>query len=184
MTFVAYCRDFCFAVPFPAVPFWFPSNRQLFGIVPGTGGNRIVYVLPFLGGKGKDINKFLEIFRKCLGNPRIIPGNSHEMLLMRVLVYWFSSSPSRDHFASPFSRMIECHKMPNSCRVNASHAPHSWWDIHIWETSGAAKGSSSSWVAELKGDKNSECKLSKGWSRSYRKMSMLRTAGVAKPCCC
>ena len=33
---------------------------------------------------------------------------------------------------------------------------------------GVAKGSSVSWVAKFKGDKNSECKLSNGRSRSYR----------------
>ena len=33
---------------------------------------------------------------------------------------------------------------------------------------GVAKGSSVSWVAEFNGDKNSECKLSNGWSRSYK----------------
>ena len=35
----------------------------------------------------------------------------------------------------------------------------------VW---GVAKGSSVSWVAKFKGDKNSECKLSNGWSRSYK----------------
>ena len=30
-----------------------------------------------------------------------------------------------------------------------------------------------SWVAKLKGDKNSEWKLSNGWSRSYREIKLL-----------
>ena len=42
---------------------------------------------------------------------------------------------------------------------------------------GVAKGSSVSWVAEFKGDKNSECKLSNGWSRSYKVIKMLLTVG-------
>ena len=33
---------------------------------------------------------------------------------------------------------------------------------------GVAKGSSVSWAANFKGDKNPNCKLSNGWSRSYR----------------
>ena len=37
----------------------------------------------------------------------------------------------------------------------------------IW---GVAKGSSISWVEKFKGDNNSECKLSNGWSRSYKAM--------------
>ena len=37
---------------------------------------------------------------------------------------------------------------------------------------GVAKGSSISWVATLKGDNNSECKLSNGWSRSYKVMKL------------
>ena len=41
---------------------------------------------------------------------------------------------------------------------------------------GVAKGSSISWVAKLKGDKSSECKLSNGWSRSYREIKMLLSA--------
>ena len=35
---------------------------------------------------------------------------------------------------------------------------------------GVAKGSSISWVAKFKGDKNSECNVSNGWSRRYRLM--------------
>ena len=44
---------------------------------------------------------------------------------------------------------------------------------------GVAKGSSVSWVAKFKGDKNSECKLSNaiGWSRSYKVMKLLLSAG-------
>ena len=42
---------------------------------------------------------------------------------------------------------------------------------------GVAKGSSVSWVAKFKGDKNSECKLSNGWSRSYKEKNMLRSGG-------
>ena len=38
---------------------------------------------------------------------------------------------------------------------------------------GVAKGSSISWVAKFKGDENSECKLSNGWSRSYREIEPL-----------
>ena len=45
------------------------------------------------------------------------------------------------------------------------------------QTWGVAKGSSVSWVAKFKGDKNSECKLSNGWSRSYKVMKMLLSAG-------
>ena len=44
----------------------------------------------------------------------------------------------------------------------------------IW---GVAKGSSVSWVAKFKGDKNSECKLSNGWSRSYKVIKLLLSAG-------
>ena len=43
---------------------------------------------------------------------------------------------------------------------------------------GVAKGSSVvSWVAKFKGDKNSECKLSDGWSRSCKVMKVLLYAG-------
>ena len=42
---------------------------------------------------------------------------------------------------------------------------------------GVAKGSSVSWVAKFKGDKNLECKLSNGWSRSYREIKPLLSAG-------
>ena len=44
----------------------------------------------------------------------------------------------------------------------------------IW---GVAKGSSVSWVAKFRGDKNSECKLSNGWSRSYKVIKLLLSAG-------
>ena len=44
---------------------------------------------------------------------------------------------------------------------------------HLW---GVAKGSSISWVAKFKGDKNSECKLSNGWSRSYGETKPLLSA--------
>ena len=45
---------------------------------------------------------------------------------------------------------------------------------------GVAKGSSVSWVAKFKGDKNSECKLSNGWSRSCKALSieLLLSAGI------
>ena len=43
---------------------------------------------------------------------------------------------------------------------------------------GVAKGSSVAWVAKLKGDKSSECKLSNGWSRSYKVMKLLLSAGT------
>ena len=36
-----------------------------------------------------------------------------------------------------------------------------------------AKGSSISWAAKVKGDKNSECKLPNGWSRSYSEIKLL-----------
>ena len=42
---------------------------------------------------------------------------------------------------------------------------------------GVAKGSSVSWVAKFKGDKNSECKLSNGWSRSYTVIKLLLSTG-------
>ena len=42
---------------------------------------------------------------------------------------------------------------------------------------GVAKGSSVSWVAKLKRDRNSECKLSNGWLRSYRVIKLLLSAG-------
>ena len=42
---------------------------------------------------------------------------------------------------------------------------------------GVAKGSSISWVAKYKGDKNSECKLSNGWSRSYKVIKLLLSEG-------
>ena len=45
---------------------------------------------------------------------------------------------------------------------------------HGW---GVAKGSSVSWVAKFKGGKTSECKLSNGWSRSYREIKLLLPAG-------
>ena len=45
---------------------------------------------------------------------------------------------------------------------------------HFW---GVAEGSSVSWVAKLKGDKNSEWKLSNGWSRSQREIELLLPAG-------
>ena len=38
---------------------------------------------------------------------------------------------------------------------------------------GVANVSSISWVAKLKGDKNSECKLSNRWLRSYREIKLL-----------
>ena len=38
---------------------------------------------------------------------------------------------------------------------------------------GVAKGSSVPWVAKLKGDKHSACKLSNGWSQSYREIHLL-----------
>ena len=45
--------------------------------------------------------------------------------------------------------------------------------VPLWDV---AKGSSVSWVAKLKGDKNSECKLSSGWSRSYKVINLLLSA--------
>ena len=42
---------------------------------------------------------------------------------------------------------------------------------------GVAKGSSVSWVAKFKGDIKSECKLSNGWSRSYKVIKLLLSAG-------
>ena len=42
---------------------------------------------------------------------------------------------------------------------------------------GVAKGSSVSWVAKFKGDKNSEGKLSNGWSRSSKVIKLLLSAG-------
>ena len=42
---------------------------------------------------------------------------------------------------------------------------------------GVAKGSSISWVAKFKGHENSECKLSNGWSRSYKVIKLLLSAG-------
>ena len=42
---------------------------------------------------------------------------------------------------------------------------------------GIAKGSSVSWVVKFKGDKTSECTLSKGWSQSYREVKLLFSAG-------
>ena len=42
---------------------------------------------------------------------------------------------------------------------------------------GVAKGSSVSWVAKFKGYKNSECKLSNEWSRSYKVAKLLASAG-------
>ena len=45
---------------------------------------------------------------------------------------------------------------------------------------GVAKGSFISWVAKLKADKNSECKLSNGWSRSYREIHQKRTASFCR----
>ena len=42
---------------------------------------------------------------------------------------------------------------------------------------GVAKGSSISWVAKLKVDKESECKLSNGRSRSYKVIKRLLSAG-------
>ena len=42
---------------------------------------------------------------------------------------------------------------------------------------GAAKGSSFSWVAKFKGEENSECKLSNGWSRSCSEIKLLLSAG-------
>ena len=41
---------------------------------------------------------------------------------------------------------------------------------------GVAKGSSVSWVAKFKGDKNLECKLAKGWSRSDKVIKLLLSA--------
>ena len=59
----------------------------------------------------------------------------------------------------PFSCLI-------SCPPYVLHPP--------W---GVAKGSSVSWVAKFKGDKDSECKLSNGWSRSYKVIKLLLSAG-------
>ena len=42
---------------------------------------------------------------------------------------------------------------------------------------GIAKGSSVSWVATFNGDKVSECKLSNSWSRSYKVIKLLLSAG-------
>ena len=44
----------------------------------------------------------------------------------------------------------------------------------VW---GIAQGSSISWVAKFMGDKTSECKLSNGWSRSYKEIKLLPPAG-------
>ena len=41
-----------------------------------------------------------------------------------------------------------------------------WWMLPAEENWGVAEGSSVSWVAKFKGDKNSGCKLSNGWSRN------------------
>ena len=48
---------------------------------------------------------------------------------------------------------------------------------HTPNTAGTLKGSSISWVAKFNRDKNSECKLSNGWLRSYRKIKLLLPAG-------
>ena len=53
-----------------------------------------------------------------------------------------------------------------SARADPDH-PQNW---------AVAKGSSISWVAMFKGNKNSECKLSNGWSRSYREIELLLSA--------
>ena len=45
--------------------------------------------------------------------------------------------------------------------------------LFLW---GVAKGSSVAWVAKFKGDKNSACKLSNGWSRSYKVIKLLLSA--------
>ena len=42
---------------------------------------------------------------------------------------------------------------------------------------GVAKGSSVSWVAKFKGGTNSECKLTNGWSRSYKVIKLVLSAG-------
>ena len=50
----------------------------------------------------------------------------------------------------------------------------SWVHTRFW---GVAKASSVSWVAKFKGDKNSECKLSNGWSQSYKVIKLLLSIG-------
>ena len=42
---------------------------------------------------------------------------------------------------------------------------------------GVERGSSMSWVAKVKGENNSEFKLSKGWLRSYKVIKLLLSAG-------
>ena len=52
-----------------------------------------------------------------------------------------------------------------------------WFPDIFSEFWGVAKGSSVSWVAKFKGDKSSECKLSNEWSRSYKEIKLLLSAG-------
>ena len=48
---------------------------------------------------------------------------------------------------------------------------------YIWHLWGVAEGFSVSWVAKFKADKNSECKLPNGWSRSYKVIKLPLSAG-------
>ena len=48
--------------------------------------------------------------------------------------------------------------------------------LEIFTFWGVAKVSSVSWIANFTGDKVSECKLSNGWSRSYKLIKLLLSA--------
>ena len=76
------------------------KHKQLRGIVPEMGGGQIVYVFPFFPGKRETHKQNVqEISGKGRDSPRIIPGQSRE-----ILVYVFSCLLvfSRPHIKSTY----------------------------------------------------------------------------------
>ena len=57
-----------------------------------------------------------------------------------------------------------CANLSQTCRILAINFGQFYAEIPLL---GVAKGSSVQWVPKFKGDKNSECELSSGRSRSY-----------------
>ena len=99
-----------------------------------------------------------------------------------------SGKPLSLNFCQALCTRCENTSDPHPTRIRTTSKPH---PNHVRTTSelhpnhirnngykwGVAKKSSISWVAKLKGDKSSGCKLSKGRSRSYREIKLRLSAG-------
>ena len=118
---------------------------------------------------------FQDTWRSNKENPSVYWGATLSCPLLASNLYKFVSCSdlvlisflAADH-ALDFS-YLALQACISFCRVSDKSGTLLFW--------GVAKGSSVSWVAKFKGDENSECKLSNGWSRSYREIKPLRSAG-------